>query len=597
MKTAIKKISLSILATIIICQPTFATIPSEDILDFFDNNGIYYYNPDGSNDLCNSSSTTLSGDTTEEKIWNFFIQNGFTDAQAAGLLGNAMAETTLEPTRSSSGSHWGLYQWSGGRQATLFSKLSEKGLSKYTSSEYWPAGASKKIPESDFDQILQIELEHTLSETDMNWQEEIKKQNQPEAAAEVFLTLFERAVGGSEPIKYYSPYIGIKYQGTNRRRDYAREYFDKYSGKGTVVSGAKNTAENGKNVSIIGDSITVGASIAIQEKFSELSFSDINAKNGRTWDEGIEIASHSKLNDYVIFALGTNSANLSDEQIKNAINTIGTDKKIVFVTNYSSADENVYDSNNKKFAEYAKNNSNIIVADWNTTVSKNPGLYMNDNVHPNTSGNTLFAETLYDAVNSNTNENGCSVNGEFTSLVKGYAWPEYHKAPFTNRMPDYAEAVTTSISEGRYVGGSINGVPGIDCGGFVTILVQNSGLEPDYNNYKGNTDTQEAWVKDHNWTLLNSSTSTPVDTSILQAGDVAFTNGHTFIYVGEIDGCDSTIASASYGQNSARAPMAGHESPIYGNGTTVRWYRKPNYSTNNGTTYGTNLKNKTHEEN
>jgi hypothetical protein len=163
-------------------------------------------------------------------------------------------------------------------------------------------------------------------------------------------------------------------------------------------------------------------------------------------------------------------------------------------------------------------------------------------------------------------------------------------------MPEYANAVTTSISEGRYVGGSINGIPGIDCGGFVTILTQNSGLATDYNDTKGDTDTQEAWVKSHNWTLLNSNSSTAVDTSILQAGDIAFSSGHTFIYVGEIDGFDSNIASASYGQSSARAPMAGHESLVFGNGVTVRWYRKPNYSSNDGTDYKTNLKNKVYDE-
>ena len=145
-------------------------------------------------------------------------------------------------------------------------------------------------------------------------------------------------------------------------------------------------------------------------------------------------------------------------------------------------------------------------------------------------------------------------------------------------MPAYAEAVTRSISEGRYVGGSVAGVPGIDCGGFVTILVQNSGLEPEYNDGKGNTDAQEAWAKSHGWQLLNSASSIAVDTSILQPGDVAFSSGHTFIYVGEIPGFDSVIASASYSTIGAgRAPMAGREDLMHGNGVTVRWYRKPNY--------------------
>ncbi len=587
-----KKIIISFFAALMFCQPVFATIPSDNILDYFDKNGIYYYNPDGSNDLCNSSATTLAGSDVPEKIWNFYISEGFTDAQVAGILGNGMAETGNEPTRASNSTYWGLFQWSYGRKEKLFAKFREAGLEKYTSSEYWGVGGYKKIPEADLDNLLRIELEDTLTDNLFDWQGELKKQNQPEAAAEVFLTLFERAVGGSDTIIYYAPFVGVKYQAASKRREYAREYYDKYSGKGTVSSGSTNAAENGKNLSIIGDSITYGSTIQILEKFSDLSSDNINAKNGRSWKEGIEIAKSTNLKDNVIFALGTNSRDLTDAQISDAINAIGTNKKIVFVTNYSKSNSETYDSNNEKFLSFAKKNSNIIVADWKNTVNKNPDTYMADDVHPNDAGKTLFAETLYDAINSNTNENGCSVSGEFTSLVKAYAWPEYHKAPFTNRMPDYAEAVTTSISEGRYVGGSINGVPGIDCGGFVTILAQNSGLASDYNDTKGNTDTQESWVKSHNWTLLNSSTSTPVDTSILQAGDVAFTNGHTFIYVGEIEGFDSNIASASYGNSSARAPMAGHESLISGNGTTVRWYRKPDFSTNNGTSYKTNLENK-----
>ena len=220
--------------------------------------------------------------------------------------------------------------------------------------------------------------------------------------------------------------------------------------------------------------------------------------------------------------------------------------------------------------------------------------YFSDWIHPNAEGAKLFAETLFDAVNSNVNSKGCSITGEFASLVKAYAWPEYHPDQFIQRMPAYASAVSQSISEGRYVGGSVRGVPGIDCGGFVTIITQNSGLEPNYNDTKGATDTQEAWVKAHNWTLLNGSPSRQVDTSILQPGDVAFSNGHTFIYVGDIPGFDSKIASASYSTTgtSGRAPMAGREDLHFGNGAIVRWYRNPKYSSGSSLNYSNNLQNK-----
>jgi hypothetical protein len=67
----------------------------------------------------------------------------------------------------------------------------------------------------------------------------------------------------------------------------------------------------------------------------------------------------------------------------------------------------------------------------------------------------------------------------------------------------------------------------------------------------------------------------------LQAGDGAFSRGHTFIYVGEIPGFDSVIASASIGGSSARAPMAGTEGLLEGNGAIVRWYRNPQYNPQN----------------
>ncbi len=578
MKKINKSRIFSFILALLIASPVSAAVPSDEILDMFNKNGIYYYNPVGSNDNCNSQSTTLAGDDTAEKMWNFFIQNGFSDAQAAGILGNGMAETGNSPTRASNSSYWGIFQWGGGRLVALKKKVSEAGLSQYLDTTYWAAGADKNIPEADFDKLLQLELEFALSEDDLNWQEEIKKSTTPEESAEIFLVLFERAVNGESEILYYAPYAGRMYQAASKRRDYAKEFYEKYSGKGVSVTNGGVAEETGKDLSIIGDSISAGATSVYLEKFTDLDQSNINARVSRPWSEGVEIVKNnlSSLKKTVVFQLGTNSPGLSKAQIEEVV-TLLSGHNIVFVTNYGTSD---YSSNNNYFKELAKSNSNIIIADWATTVSANPDLYLSsDKVHPNSAGNELFVETIYKAINSNTNSSGCSINGEFQALVKGYAWPEHHNAPWHDRMPDYAAAVTQSLSEGRYVGGSVAGVPGIDCGGFVTILVQNSGLAPDYNDSKGSTDTQESWVKSHNWELLNASPTTSVDTSILQPGDVAFSSGHTFIYVGEIDGFNSVIASASYStRGSGRAPMAGQEDLIFGNGVTVRWYRNPDFN-------------------
>lgn len=568
----------SLFASVLILQPCFAVLPDESIIDYYDSQGIYYYNPDGSADAC-GSSTRLPGDNVKEKIWNYFIDKGFSDAQTAGIVGNGLAESGLTPTRSTTGSYWGIFQW-GPRRPDLWAIMEQEGLGKYTGPEYWHAGAEEEIPEADLDHIITIELDFLMSPVDDAWVDAIKEANNPELAAEIFLTTFERAVGGDDPITLYGPYMGLLYQGTTARRKFARETYDEYSGHGTAVSASSGS---GKNVSIIGDSITVGATGELKAKFTDIPDDQINAQVSRLWNEGLEEAQKMDLKDVVVFALGTNNSSpaINQNDIDNLLSITGNNRTIVLVTNYGPDN---YEQNNELFRELAKTNSNIILADWNEAVSKDPGKYLaSDSVHPNGEGAKLFAELIYDAVSS-ANVGLCSVSGNFQELVLSYAWPTYHPAPYVDRMPAYAEAVSQSQAEGRYVGGSVFGVPGIDCGGFVTILLQNSGVAPEYNtNPAGATGRQEQWVQENNWILLNDNPGTTVDTSILQAGDVAFTDGHTWVYVGEIPGFESVIASASYGESSARAPMAGKESPLTGNGTIVRWYRNPEYNPQNAT--------------
>lgn len=111
-------------------------------------------------------------------------------------------------------------------------------------------------------------------------------------------------------------------------------------------------------------------------------------------------------------------------------------------------------------------------------------------------------------------------------------------------------------------------LPGIDCGGFVTLLVRDSGYEKGYNdNGKGGaTSAQEAWMQ-KNWESLGSSSG--ISEGTLQPGDVAINASHTFIYVGEVPGFQAKIASASLDE---RAPMADNQQSPTQPG--YNWYRK-----------------------
>lgn len=163
-----------------------------------------------------------------------------------------------------------------------------------------------------------------------------------------------------------------------------------------------------------------------------------------------------------------------------------------------------------------------------------------------------------------------SGTGTLPDTVLSYAWPEYHPAPYVEKKPEYEAAVQAAKAKGLYIGGTQ--YPGVDCGGFVTRVMLDSGYEPNYNyggvvangasNVAGG---QSPWLK-ANWQELGSVHSS----SELKPGDVAIYKSltHTYMYVGEIRGFGGTTASASWDE---RAPMAGRDDVT---SDQIIWYRK-----------------------
>ena len=200
-----------------------------------------------------------------------------------------------------------------------------------------------------------------------------------------------------------------------------------------------------------------------------------------------------------------------------------------------------------------------------------------------------YANALYDKYKDSstlTSSSGASLPGTSASCSSSggnsalqeytlkYAWKELNHSPRKERTPDYTNAISTAVNEGRYVGEE-----GIDCGGFVTTLLYDSGFDKTYNKDAkgGPTYEQEAWAK-ANWQRLGAANGTyePDGSKFtedkLQPGDVAFSQGHTWIYVGEISGFESKYASASQGM---KAPSAGEEGFFYDQNV---WYRKKSSS-------------------
>ncbi len=557
-------------------------------------NGSYWYDPSALNSSCFSSDISISGSTAAQKIWSGLI-TFMTPEQAAGVIGNMASEGGFNPVRheiSKKNALWpgfdimndvsdsygiGLIQWSWGRRTKLlhYIQSNDSSLIQYfmnpdTYSTYGSGDKTsgdvflEKVGDAVFDRLIQLELEVLKNELNISYSD-FFNQTTVYDAAKYFLERVERPA---------NPTI----EAHPERATAAQTFYDQLNGASLTPSGSNGTNISGSSITIIGDSITARSSSSLSNKLPGV---EINAEVGRSFATGIDIARSMELRNVVVFALGTNSRNVSSDQIQEVIDLVGPSRSLYFLTNYGVGYD--FTNNNRLFNEAAARNSNVNVIDWASSVSSSPDKYIAVNestpVHPTADGITLFTDLISNAVTSkNLTSDGCTVSGDFQSTVLAYAWPTPSDPVSTVNQatpkPEYAAAVARRRAANKYIGTN-----GIDCGCFVAAVLTDSGFAP---GYRDNGMGGEEWVIANGWTLLNPDENTPIsDTSILQPGDVAFSNGapgnagHTFLYVGDIPGFGSKIASASTGPT-WRAPMAGTESLTQSNfgGYPVRWYRK-----------------------
>jgi D-alanyl-D-alanine carboxypeptidase len=172
-----------------------------------------------------------------------------------------------------------------------------------------------------------------------------------------------------------------------------------------------------------------------------------------------------------------------------------------------------------------------------------------------------------------------AVPGSAVKTAINYAWPDYHPANYCTERETYKEAIKKARANGEYTGGDCDSAHiGIDCGGFITRVMRDSGTDPNYNwgpsNPKqGNTVAQQAYLEAQVTAgkyekVKPTAIEAGITTGDLQPGDIAINGTHTYMYVGKQSGFHGNSASASF--QIWRAPMA---SNAYGLDGEFTWYR------------------------
>lgn len=561
----------------------YSAMAAKNNREVYEKNDISFY--DENFVMCSPSSTNgVSGSDNPEKIWGFLKASGLSDEQVAGIMGNMKPESGFSPTAQEIGQSfpaggWGLVQWTGGRRDAIAKALQEKhpDLAQYYSDTYGrfpgPSGVPEGLPIDANDKLLIFELQFMIEESkkrpvterrygtaSSEW-ELLKTLTSIEDAAVFWHNNFE--VSNDTPEKVI-----------NNRGGGAREAYEKF--KGTGGSGTTSSPATPK-VTFIGDSITEGMRSNLMSTFPG---SNVEAKVGEGIQWVISKLDTATLNDTVVINIGTND-NFPVDKAKEMLNRL-KGKKVYLVNNFGKGGSANFEIINGGITSVASEYTNVTIIDWKKVAESNGGreaLYKPDGYHINDDkGRELYIKLLKDSLGSATTSTGgacesAAPTGDVQAMIKKYAWPNYRPGNM-ERKPEYIDAVERhkvdkTDSDGNvilkgYVGNHCHG-GGIDCGGFVTILMRDT-IDKNYNtNPTGNTASQRAYLE-REWQKIG--TGSTINTSDLRPGDVAMLPGHTFTYAGEMEGFQGVTAGAS---ECDYAPMASQESVT---NPTITWYRK-----------------------
>lgn len=183
--------------------------------------------------------------------------------------------------------------------------------------------------------------------------------------------------------------------------DRNQEYLqNQYSAQNTVMENDKADTlsdvydkEKRENITIIGDSVVLGAALALKEAFPE---GYVDAEESRQVKEVLEILRNleeeGKLGSTVIIALGMNGY-FYESTGQEIVDYLGTDRKICWINVYGSYSQS-QDATNEVIRNLVEHNENMELIDWNSEGPKHPDWFYRDGIHLNETGQRGFAEFI-----------------------------------------------------------------------------------------------------------------------------------------------------------------------------------------------------------
>jgi peptidoglycan/LPS O-acetylase OafA/YrhL len=156
------------------------------------------------------------------------------------------------------------------------------------------------------------------------------------------------------------------------------------------------TAPTGDDVLIVGDSVMVGTTPALQQRLPAI---DVDAEVGRQLRDAADVVAAldgaGRMRPTVVVHLGNNGS-ATPEQLDRLIERLSGAQRIFFIT--ANAPRPWRDAVNERIAALATSHPNVRVLDWNAVVEHEDGLIGSDNVHVTPTGAQRLADLVTAAV-------------------------------------------------------------------------------------------------------------------------------------------------------------------------------------------------------
>lgn len=156
--------------------------------------------------------------------------------------------------------------------------------------------------------------------------------------------------------------------------------------------------KSGKDISVIGDSVFLGASPSFKELYKDAV---IDAKVSRQVSKALDIAKeldkNGNLHSTVIISLGTNG-NFNETTGQELIDYLGPERTIYWINAYGKKLD-IQDDVNKTINKLADGNDNVHVISWAKKAKKHSDWFYQDGIHLNKEGQEGFAGFVSDAIN------------------------------------------------------------------------------------------------------------------------------------------------------------------------------------------------------